>query len=198
MEKIFGSSGMATTPWNLLDAMQNGQTLTTYIKVEKVVTPDAKTKADIEKEFKKIGIAANIEYYDVRVIVKQNDGTELGDLHQLDQPATVVIVETTAPAAGFTRKYYVVRYHDGKAELLKENKDYMVKNGKIYIISDEFSVFGVAYEDTLIPKSPDTGFNTKTTEGNKASNNLMVLSAIPAMLAVVGLSALIAATKRKK
>lgn len=198
MEEIFGSSGMATTPWNLLDAMQNGQTLTTYIKVEKVVTPDAKIKADIEKEFKKIGIAANIEYYDVRVIVKQNDGTELGDLHQLDQPATIAIVETTAPAAGFTRKYYVVRYHDGKAELLKENKDYMVKNGKIYIISDEFSVFGVAYEDTLIPKSPDTGFNTKTTEGNKASNNLIVMSAMPVALMIVSMFALVAIAKRKK
>ena len=45
---------------------------------------------------------------------------------------------------GYTRKYYVVRYHDGKSEVIPATVDGNI----ITFESDKFSTYALAYEDT--------------------------------------------------
>ena len=66
----------------------------------------------------------------------------------------------------YTRKYYVIRIHDGKAEKLDAELD----DGKITFETDKFSNYTLTYVDTLndnvndndkelddVPKTSDTG-----------------------------------------
>ena len=81
--------------------------------------------------------------------------------------------------------------------LLKEfanQNSLMFENGVIYVISDEFSTYAVAYKDTLVPKSPDTGEEV-TAEGGAESVSLNV-AAVVAIAAVTLAGAAIFA-KRK-
>lgn len=137
---------------------ENGP-LETEVKVTPLTSEDvdATEKADIEKSLSRAGIEVdNIDYYDVSVLMKMN-GQEIGKLHKLNGKITVALAKTSDPAAGYARQYFVVRDHDGTVTVLTEGVDFYIEDGVIYVISDEFSTYAVAYKDTLVPKSPDTG-----------------------------------------
>ena len=94
--------------------------------------------------------------------------------------------------------------HDGEEpEVLVEGRDFYIEDGVIYVISDRFSTYAVAYKDTLIPEttvttsvtSPDTG--ASTSEGASASSNaLVMLMAVMTAITLAG-AAKIATYRRK-
>lgn len=148
----------------------------------------------------------NVSYYDVTVWMEiewDGDVFPLGQIHQLDENITVAVVEVTDPEDGYTRTYYVVREHDGTIEVLTEGVDFYIKDGKLYIISDKFSTYAVAYRDTLIPayggvaytvSAPDTGANTKV-DGGVTSTNMVV--AVLATLTATALAGVVMFAKRR-
>lgn len=136
--------------------------------------------------------AENVTYWDVTVWMEIETARgvfPLGQLHKLDNAITVAVVEVPDVEAGYTRTYYVVREHDGQIEVLTEGVDFVVVDGEVYIISDKFSTYAVAYNDTLVPapvvvntvKAPETGEATEAEGGASASLSMAVVTVIAAV-----------------
>ena len=147
---------------------------------------DATEKADIEKALASHDVD-HIDYYDVSVLLKVN-GDELGKLHKLNGKITVALAKVSDPAAGYSRQYFVVRDHEGTVTVLTEGVDFYIEDGVIYVISDEFSTYAVAYKNTLlpVPKAPETGDEAEA-EGGAASVNASTAMVVAiAALTLVG------------
>ena len=89
------------------------------------------------------------------------DGVEIDRLTTLSNPIALTIVlptELQEVAEGYTRTYYVVRVHDGKAELLETT---LSEDGKsLTFETDKFSTYALTYVDSLAseetPTTPET------------------------------------------
>lgn len=143
----------------------------------------------------------NVEYFDVSVWMSRN-GYDFGKMHQLNGKITVALTEVTDPETGYARQYIVVRQHAGEEpEILVEGVDFYIEDGVLYVISDKFSTFAVAYEDTLLPveevvytvAAPNTGENTANEGGASANLSVAVIAAI----AAVTLAGAVVFAKRK-
>lgn len=180
-------------------AVMSGSEITTRVEVTELEETDVdETLIDAVKELN----VDNVEYYDVSVWMSR-DGYDFGRLHQLNKKITVALTTVTEPESGYTRKYIVVRQHEGEEpEVLVEGVDFYIEDGVLYVISDKFSTFAVAYQDTMIPaygsvtytvKAPETGDNTNET-GSASANT--VLAAVAVVTAVTLAGAAIFAKRR--
>ena len=142
----------------LIDAVENGET------IEAVLTePEKKTEAelgDVEVAKLKAEMGAGKtghRFVDINVELRSGDKV-LGRITDLKKPLTVSVdvSDDAEVPEGYTREYYVTRYHNGEAKKI-ENVDYDAENKVASFASDGFSTYLVAYTDTLIPKTPDTG-----------------------------------------
>lgn len=91
-------------------------------------------------------------------------------------------------AEGYTRKYYVVRYHMPTTddELVVDSWEVPYEDGKIVIESNLFSQFAIGYIDTetpKAPKAPDTGANQILS--NPATASVVASAATGSVLALV-------------
>ena len=99
----------------------------------------------------------------------------------------MALTKVTDPETGYTRQYIVVREHNGEIETLEEGVDFYIEDGVLYVISDKFSTYAVAYKDTQIPvvytvTAPDTGANTTTENGASANVSVAVVVAMAAIV----------------
>lgn len=105
----------------------------------------SKSINDLTKENSNIKL---LSFFDITLAVKNNiTGEALGNLTELNKKITfnMALPETiTKVEEGYTRKYYVVRYHDGKSEVIPATVDGNI----ITFESDKFSTYALAYEDT--------------------------------------------------
>lgn len=105
----------------------------------------SKSINDLTKENSNIKL---LSFFDITLAVKNNiTGEALGNLTELNKKITfnMALPETiTKVEEGYTRKYYVVRYHDGKSEVIPAT----VNGNIITFESDKFSTYALAYEDT--------------------------------------------------
>ena len=180
-------------------AVMSGSEISTRVEVTELEETDVdEALIDAVKELN----VDNVEYYDVSVWMSR-DGYDFGRLHQLNNKITVALTTVTEPESGYTRKYIVVRQHEGEEpEVLVEGVDFYIEDGVLYVISDKFSTFAVAYQDTMIPaygsvtytvKAPETGDNTNGT-GSASVNT--VLAAVAVVTAVTLAGAAIFAKRR--
>ena len=128
-------------------------TLEKAIKDSKIDVTDINELAK-EKENIKV-----VSFFDITLNVKNNvTGETLGTLSTLDNKIKFNMAlpeELTKVAEGYTRKYYVVRYHDGKSEIISASVDGNVLSFE----SDKFSTYALAYEDVKdeVIVNPPTG-----------------------------------------
>ena len=105
----------------------------------------SKSINDLTKENNNIKLLA---FFDITLAVKNNiTGEALGNLTELNKKIAfnMALPENIAKVEeGYTRKYYVVRYHDGKPEVIPATVDGNI----ITFESDKFSTYALAYEDT--------------------------------------------------
>lgn len=89
-----------------------------------------------------------LSFFDITLAVKNNiTGEALGNLTELNNKIkfNMALPENlTKVEEGYTRKYYIVRYHDGKSEMIPATVDGNV----LTFESDKFSTYALAYEDT--------------------------------------------------
>lgn len=124
-------------------------------KVEK----DTLLKEELEK-FASVIEGANVaEYFDLNIVVKASGQTN-HYLKELSKPITLTIDLPELPEVkdGFTRKYYILREHDGIVEKLDAT---LTKEGKLSFATDKFSKYALAYvdeeiKDTVIDNNPST------------------------------------------
>lgn len=100
-----------------------------------------------------------VSYFDITIAVKNSiTGDSLGNLSELGKkisfnmalPSDIAKVED-----GYTRKYYVIRYHEGKSEIIPAT----VEGNILSFESDKFSTYALAYEDTAPVVVPPTEVN---------------------------------------
>ena len=104
-----------------------------------------------------------VSYYDIQLltVLKNNDDIVVGNIKEAADSVKIVLgVPTTVPEVkeGFTRKYYVVKIHNGVATLIKDVK--LNENGEVEFESSEFSTYVLAYSDTENPKEEKKNPNT--------------------------------------
>lgn len=111
-----------------------------------------------------------LSFFDITLAVKNNiTGEALGNLTELNNKIkfNMALPENlTKVEEGYTRKYYIVRYHEGKSEIIPA----IVEGNILSFESDKFSTYALAYEDTapvVVPpaevnppvENPPTGDN---------------------------------------
>ena len=105
----------------------------------------SKSINDLTKENSNIKL---LSFFDITLSVKNNiTGEALGNLTELNKKIAfnMALPENIAKVEeGYTRKYYVVRYHDGKSEFIPATVDGNI----ITFETDKFSTYALAYEDT--------------------------------------------------
>lgn len=113
-------------------------------KEEQVPEEASKSINELAKEKENIKV---VSFFDITLNVKNNvTGETLGTLSTLDNKIKFNMAlpeELTKVAEGYTRKYCVVRYHDGKSEIISASVDGNVLSFE----SDKFSTYALAYED---------------------------------------------------
>lgn len=119
---------------------------------------DENRKEEIEKSLKEDVKVA--KYIDITIAIKNKDtGDTVDTLDELNETIkfTVVIPEDLPEVAdGFTRKYYMIRNHDGVIEYLDV---VLSEDGKsLSFATDKFSAYALAYTDVE---------NSAEDEGNK-------------------------------
>ena len=149
------------------EALNKGQTVTSAVEINATEKPEEEDVALVTEALtEKSEDAKIVGYYDISVLVKA-DGTEIDRLTTLIDPITLTIVlpaELQEVAEGYTRTYYIVRVHDGKAELLETS---LSEDGKsLTFETDKFSTYALTYVDSLAseetpgetdePTTPDT------------------------------------------
>lgn len=129
----------------LLDAIKNGKTIETELTTKEVkaseISNDTKTKINkiLKKEEK---IAA---FFDINVLLKA-DNNSIGKITELENAVLVSVdVPNNLPElkTGYTRKYYIIRIHNGETTKLEAN----LVNGKIEFKTDKFSDYVLTYTD---------------------------------------------------
>ena len=114
-------------------------------KESEVPTEATNSINNLAKENGKIKL---LSFFDITLAVKNNvTGEALGTLTELNNKIqfNMALPENlTKVEEGYTRKYYIVRYHDGKSEMIPATVDGNV----ITFESDKFSTYALAYEDT--------------------------------------------------
>jgi len=92
------------------------------------------------------------DYFDISVLVNDNNNNKLGSIHELTKEIELVIVlpeKYVNMDKNINRTYYVIREHDGKVEILKDIE--VSEDGKSIIFkSNKFSTYALAYEDKVI------------------------------------------------
>lgn len=190
-EAIFGDS---TDRWyaynNMMDELGDGGEIVTGVDFYGLDEDSALIGEALAAKMAEYN-ADEVAYYDIYAWVDV-DGFYVGDIHELDGRVTVAIMEVTDPEAGYERTYYVVRQHiDAEGNItieeLAEGDEFYIENGILYINSDRFSTYAVAYKDTLTLKAPDTGAATEETGSASASNSsVMAMVAAVAAIALAG------------
>ena len=105
-------------------------------------------------------------YFDITINVESN-GSVVDTLTELNNALTFQVALPTDlinTNKNIKRTYYVIRYHDGKAEVLNTS----LSSNVLTFASDKFSTYAIAYTDEAVKdtskatSNPDTGDNVIT------------------------------------
>ncbi len=160
-ENVEGIDG--ETLENVKEAVLAGKTVETEVAIEEVKESDL--SESVVKEIEEAAKVAKGEvagYLNIDVLLKAND-EELGKVTKL--PGTIKITVDVDKALGkvptnTTRKYFIVRLHEGEDPEIIEAE---YKDGKLTFETDRFSQYAYGYTDSKATNSniPQTGDRVK-------------------------------------
>ena len=112
-------------------------------------------------------------YFDIDInVINESTNNKVGNITELDNKITFNVAlpeELTNVAKGYTRTYYIVRYHNRTAEILDAKLDGNV----LTFASDKFSTYAIAYTDTLTKTT-----NPNTSDAIAVYAGLLVISSL--------------------
>ena len=167
---------------NIKEAVLAGKTVETEVTLTELTKDDVpeEVMSEVESEVKKEnGTIAG--YLDIDLLLKA-DNDELGKVTKLPTPIKVVVEvddKLGNVPANTTRKYFVVRIHNGEATLLEAT----YKDGKLSFETDRFSQYVYGYSDT-VSNIPQTGDN-------------IALYAVLLVMSVLGIAGTVILSKKK-
>lgn len=171
-----GSKFQASDINGLREALNAGKALEIALTKPEAINVDQATSNKMENLLP--SGAKGARYFDISVLVSAG-GRTFGKLTEVNSALRVnVDVSNDQPVpSGYTRKYYVVRLHDGIAERI--NATFYANSKTISFDSPLFSTYLIAYEDEESISAPDSGYNSQVVEGSTASYaTLVTISAV--------------------
>ena len=146
------------TATKIKEAAEQGKEINTEVVAETVEKEKVDTKEvkAIEEKVKSLqSVVENVtntikkitsvaQFINVEILIKA-DGEKLGNLKELKEPIKLKI-EIPDNLKKSSRKFFVVRLHDGIVEKLES---IMNADGTLTFITDKFSTYALAYEDTV-------------------------------------------------
>lgn len=181
--------------WLNLDALKeaigNNETISLVIERQPIVLDeniDAAEELIALIDEKNYPVAA---VYSAQMLMYDERGNDFGMVSELGTSVKMsldVPEESRTPAAGYERKFYVLRGHkalDGTAtaEVIEAEFD----GEKVIFENDKFSNFVVTYVDELATETPNTGAFTKNDGGVKQNTVQLWAVVLAWLMAVVGL-----------
>lgn len=145
----------------LQEAIDNGETIVTDIKVEDLKVDNTNTE-DKEKVEDAVSNDETLEgatvakYFDINVVLEDEEGNEITTLTKLPKAIKITVSVPTdieKPAEGAKRTYFVIRVHDGKVEKLPAT--YNEETNTVSFESDSYSTYALGYVDTVEEKEED-------------------------------------------
>ena len=120
-------------------------------------------------------------FFDITLnVINTANNNNVGTLTELGEKITFDVAmpeDLTKVADGFTRTYYVIRYHEGKAEIL----DTKVNGNILTFATDKFSTYAIAYQDVENAKPA----SEKVVENPKTGDNIITY-VIASVIAIAG------------
>lgn len=147
----------AETRDKLIAAIEDGKTVDAKIEVKTVKESDLDANL-VNKIKNSVTNGTVVEFLDINLLLEA-DNQLLGKVTKLDE---ALELQVDAPAslgnvpAGTTRKFFVVRTHEGEEPEIIEAT---YRDGKIIFKTDKFSDYAVGYTDTTNPKTGDSIIN---------------------------------------
>ena len=146
------------TASKIKEAAEQGKEINTEVVAETVEKDKVDTKEvnAIEEKVKSLqSVVDNVnntikkitsvaQFINVEILIKA-DGEKLGNLKELKEPIKLKI-DIPDNLKKSSRKFFVVRLHDGIVEKLES---IMNADGTLTFITDKFSTYALAYEDTV-------------------------------------------------
>ena len=143
-----------------MERVEAGDKVLVYLDIRKMVTdtPAAdKNSAEALLDSKlKDGVVGM--YFDLSLFKKVGDDAAYRITETGDKAIEVVLSvpdELKNTDEKITRKYYILRVHEGKAELLETT----YADGKLTFTTDCFSTYAIVYADSSNATSPDLGYS---------------------------------------
>ena len=136
---------------------------------------EIKTKAD--SLLKNIKVS---NYFDIAIAVRNKANNNLiGNLAELSEPIELKVdipEQVEAVKEGYTRKYYIIRNHNGEVKLLDTK---VSEDGKsLTFETDQFSTYAIGYTDNKVASNPNTydGITTYLVIGTIATLTIGLVS----------------------
>ena len=202
-EKIVNTLKEDKTPDNIIeedvlnmikDAVASGTLASLDIDtiIEANVQTEATTKAyapgSVEKIEQVVGDKGDVvEYLDIKVSLKVDDGTESfqGKISEIDAPITFTI-DVPENLQGKGLDLYVVRVHDGAAEKIKTK---VSDDGKtLSFETDKFSTYALVSEESVQKTPNGSGSDEAVPNTSDANSVLLYVSAM--LIAATGITVL--------
>ena len=138
---------------NLIAAIEAGKKVDAKIEINKLKESDLDSTL-VNKIKNSVSNGTLVEFLDIDLLLTADDDL-LGKVTKLDDELTISIDAheslKNAPA-NTTRKYFIVRTHEGdEPEVIEAT----LKDGKLIFKTDRFSNYAVGYTDTTNPKTGD-------------------------------------------
>lgn len=161
-----------------IDACNSNANIEINVEKQEENELDDQTKKDFEKFVSENNSVKITEFFDVTILVKNNVTDEdLGLISETTKKITFKVAlteELLNVEEGYTRTYYILRYHDGKVEKL----DASLVGNMLSFESDKFSTYAIAYEDVA---------NETVIENPKTSDSI-ILDLVVGLMAISGAS----------
>ena len=137
------------------DAIKTGKDVSVKIDSKQIVDKDDLTKLeeDFQKEYDNTVIKT---FFDINVLYKIGRNAEV-KIPELSEKITLTVAvpeeyEEEELKEGMTRKYFMIREHNGTYEKLEATK---IADGRFTFETDKFSTYALAYEDITNPDTKD-------------------------------------------
>lgn len=191
-EVTVGVKGDDTLKETLVKAIKDSKLDVADINAIVMVTIDNQKEeeapADATKSIKELAKEKNdikvVSFFDITLNVKNNiTGETLGTLNVLNNKIKFNMAlpeDITKVSEGYTRKYFIVRYHDGKSEMLPTT----LEGNIITFESDKFSTYALVYEDI---KNEIENIEDKTEIENPSTLDSIVIDLLVGSTSVIGL-----------
>ena len=138
-----------------LARVEAGENMVVYMTATNI--DDTVSKADKKRVTKAVTAehsgAKVAQYLDFSMYKKVGDDTptKLTDLNGHKLTITITVPKAFRAPKGVKRTFYIVRVHDGKAEIIASGT-----GKKVEVKTDKFSTYALAYEDTATPTAKPT------------------------------------------